>query len=454
MSRELTWLRRVRDLAQRLATHEDASELLPDILAAAVELTEAERGFLVLVEGRDEAGLPRTRVVRAHGFSRADLAGPDVQISRRVVREALALGHGLVGDPSSHYASLLDASSVQAARVRSLACLPVRSGSRDLGVLYLDHRYRDDAFQAADLPLLETFATQVALALEWVRERPPSPPGRRGRLVGLSPAMHSLSEEVSRAARCQAPALILGEVGSGHEQVARELHARGADPEAPFAAQSCDLSTLALLERLEALTQPARGTLWLREVEQLTPDMQTWLLERISAGLGSQRLIASTHVDLRQLAEADEFRLDLFYRLDVLRLVVPPLRQRKEDVPLLLEEALGRLGRRLEISPPALERLQAYSWPGNLRELDNEAQRLAAQGARRIGVRHLSPELREARGVRLPAPRLEGMTLSQVEAHVIQAALSQCEGNKARAARQLGVPRSTLYHLLDRHGLQ
>ena len=115
---------------------------------------------------------------------------------------------------------------------------------------------------------------------------------------------------------------------------------------------------------------------------------------------------------------------------------------------------LARLGRRLELSQPALELLQAYPWPGNLRELENEAQRLAALEVRRIGAKHLSPEIREARGVSAaPGTSFQG-TLAEIEAQAIASALAQCAGNKARAARQLGVPRSTLYHLIDRYGLQ
>ncbi|MGE0713785.1 MAG: sigma 54-interacting transcriptional regulator [Planctomycetota bacterium] len=534
MTRQATWLRRIRDVSQRLTTSEDPVALVPEILDAAIEVTEAERGFLVLVEGRDAAGAPRTRVAEARGFDREALRSREVKVSRTVIRRVVAEERGLVSSSEGEDQDVMQRSSVQAARVRSILCVPLRLRGEVRGALYLDHRFVGEAFSQDDLPLLEVFADQAALALEWARLRAeaaagapgpgapgrgapgpgapgrgapgpgapgpgapgrdpadldasevhaagldtsharpaPAPAGslrRYGLLVGGSPVMLALYEELERAARSDAPVLLLGETGTGQELAARELHARGAAPRAPFLVQSCALATTELSARLFGtpdrpglLEQAGEGTLLLDDVDQLTPEMQTRLLAVLRArtwpGLAGElplrtRLVCASHADLRALVAAGELREDLYYRLDVLRIVLPPLRQREGDVDLLLDHWLVRLDPRPELSPTARELLRGYGWPGNVRELENELARLAALGQRRVSSRQLSPEVRAGRGLTRPSVDFSGLTLEQVEAAALRAALEACGGNKARAARQLGVPRSTLYHLLDRHGL-
>ena len=131
---------------------------------------------------------------------------------------------------------------------------------------------------------------------------------------------------------------------------------------------------------------------------------------------------------------------------------MPPLRQRPEDVPALLTHFLQRQTQApVEITAKALELLVGYSWPGNVRELENEARRLATLGPEKITVRHLSAEVREGRGLARAGGQYAGKTLGEVEKEMVIAALQESGGNKARAARQLGIPKTTLYHLIDRY---
>jgi len=479
-SREQRWLRRIRDLSQRVGAETDQERILPLILDAAVELTEAERGFLVVVE--PGAGAEGMRVAEARGFDQAALRGPDVKVSRTVVRRVLERGRGLV-TTSEEDSDVMDVSSIREAQVRSIISVPLRLRGEVLGALYLDHRQVAAAFGEADVPLLEIFAGQAALALDWARlqagdddgEGGPGAVGRSirryGPLIGASPPMLALYEEIERAARAPDPVLILGESGTGKELVARELHRRGPAAGRDFAALPCDMPSRELEERLFGpAAYPERGlleqaaTLLLDDVEQLTPHVQTrvaWLLKEggwSPPGAASRplacRVLAASGADLRRLVEEDELREDLFYRLDVMRIVVPPLRQRRADVPLLVDELVGRHAERaVEISPRAVELLSAYPWPGNVRELENEVRRLCALGKRRVSAQQLSPEVREGRGVSSGPGDLSGLTLGEVEERLVRTALADCDGNKARAARQLGVPRSTLYHMLDRYGI-
>jgi serine/threonine-protein kinase PknK len=479
--RELRWLRQVRDVSQRLASETELSRLLPYILDAAIEITGAERGFLVLLS-RGAA-----RVKEARGFDRSELAREVAHVSRTVVERVLERGGDGLVTTSEQDRDVIDATSVQERRVVSILCVPLRLRGEIRGVLYLDHRLTRGAFEEADLPILRPFADQAALALESLGEQPEPAanapaPSRFGQLVGGAPPMQALYAEIQRAARSWTPATILGERGTGKERVAREIHGRSARSAQPFVTLLCSEGASPLesellghcagarpwadADRESAFQAAGGGTLFLDGVDELTPALQVELLRVLREGratpLGGHtsqrvrcRVIVASHKDLRLLVDTDCFREDLYFQLDAHRIVTPPLRQHTEDLPLLIEHFTRQATDKasLKLSAHALEVLAAYSWPGNVRELKNEVGRLVALESASIPAKALSPEIQEGRGVSGGKIDYAGLTLEGVEREVIQAALAGCKGNKARAARQLGVPRSTLYHLLERHGL-
>jgi len=504
--RALLWTRRVRDLAHALASERDPERLLPAILDAAIEITGAERGFLVRVEGRKASGGYRFRVEVARGFDREALAGAAGAVSRTVVRRVVeGEGRGLVTTRPDDE-DLLEVSSVKARRVRSILCVPMMLRGEVRGAVYLDHRFAEAAFAAGDLPLMQTFADQGALVLETAelrgrlaageerlgdalrelerleRARPPAAPAgapaasgaerlRFGALVGVSPAMARLYRDLEQAARTWDPVLVSGEAGAGKALVAEELHRRGSFPRQPLRVLACDGVDAATLERdllgdgerPGALVRAGRGTVVLDEVTALPPALQRALMgvlrgRRVERADGRSdeveaRLVATSRFDPKERVAAGAFREDLFYRLDVLRLRIPPLRERPEDAPLLFAHFAERSGRTPppRLTPEAEAALAAYAWPGNVRELSNEARRVVAAGLAVVGPEDLSPEVRGAAAA--PPPELAGRTLEQVERSAVEAALQATGGNKAEAARRLGVPRSTLYRLIERHGL-
>jgi transcriptional regulator with GAF, ATPase, and Fis domain len=502
--RELTWLRRLRECSHLLAAEWDPEKLFPLVLDAAVELTEAERGYLVRVLGKRPSGGYRYRIEAARGFEGSTLQPSKGSVSRTVIKRVVDSGEGIVTEAED---DLLGISSVERRRVLSLACVPLKLRGEILGVLYLDNRWNRGAFTPPDLPLLNTFAEQAALAID-TAERLAREQARRAELdathqrlrqaeaalgaleqapsgalhpvrdrfaglVGSSLAMQGLYEEIETAARAQEVVLVLGESGAGKEQVARAIH-QLASPDAPWVVQGCaGLSAeqihTELLGRAEgggyqgSLSQAAGGLLLLDEVCELPAAAQARLLrilqDRTYRPVGSDRslplecrVVATSSKDLRAGVEAGAFRADLFYRLDVLRLVVPPLRERAGDVPLLIEHVAAAQGRRLSLSPKARELLVSYAWPGNVRQLENEVRRLVAAGQLQVAPQHLSPEIVEGRGVSAPVS-VGGRTLGEMEKGMVAAALEACKGNKARTARQLGIPRSTLYNLLARYEL-
>ncbi len=283
-------------------------------------------------------------------------------------------------------------------------------------------------------------------------------------LVGASPATRTLRLLIERVAAAVSPVLITGEAGAGKALVARMIHAEGPRAGAPFVTVDGSGPPEALGE---ALRRAAGGTLFLHEVADLSAAMQARLLRvlqaadpvRAEGGARSPanvvpavdvRCLASTHTDLQALVEAGRFRRDLFFRLDVLRVAVPSLRERRDDIPALVSHlAAGRM----ELSAEALDLLAGHAWPGNVRELENLIERLVIGGAAQVGRR----EAAEALGGLAPATAVADlvrspMPLGELEERYIAAVLAKEGGNKARAAELLGIDLSTLYRRMRRKG--
>ena len=282
----------------------------------------------------------------------------------------------------------------------------------------------EEAREAGELPGLR------ASWLELLREGAPQPaadvPGRFG-MVGDSPPMHAVFDLIEKAAAAQVSVLVHGETGTGKELVARALHDESPRASAPFLAENCAAVPANLLEselfghvkgsftgaiadRKGTFVSADRGTVFLDEIGDMPLEMQAKLLRVLQDGevrpVGSNqvrrvdvRLVAATNKDLPALCAVGEFREDLYYRLNVITIELPPLRERQGDVAHLARFFVGRLaaeaGRAVELAPEALELLEAWSWPGNVRELENELRRAVVFADGRIGPQELSPGLRE-----------------------------------------------------------
>ncbi|OJT21352.1 sigma-54-dependent Fis family transcriptional regulator [Archangium sp. Cb G35] len=303
-----------------------------------------------------------------------------------------------------------------------------------------------------------------------------------GALVGRSAPMRSLYELIERVAHSHAPVLVRGESGTGKELVARALHFEGPRKDGPFVAVNCTAIPNALLESelfghvkgsFTGATTPRRGlfleadggTLFLDEIGDMAPELQAKLLRVLEDGevraVGADasrrvdvRVVAATHQELETRVREGRFRQDLFYRLNVVPLHVPPLRERREDIPLLVEHfvAVSRKrnprARLAGFTPEALAALAAAPWPGNVRELENLVERLAVVTVQETvdlptlqlhapGVAADSHPLSRAQGRLIPLRQLEGEYIAYV--------VAQCGGNKTKAAEILGIDVSTIH---------
>ncbi|MBN1865899.1 sigma-54-dependent Fis family transcriptional regulator [Candidatus Sumerlaeota bacterium] len=306
--------------------------------------------------------------------------------------------------------------------------------------------------------------------------------------VAASEAMRSLLARAAKVAESDATVLITGETGTGKEMLARVIHSSSPRSGEAFVAVNCGALTESLLEselfghrrgaftgavedRMGLFEAADKGTIFLDEVGEVSPAMQVKLLRVLQTGelqrVGEPRtarvdvrVIAATNRDLKEMLEEKRFRTDLYYRLNVVPLFVPPLRERREDVAALVERFLTRYDstRRLRFTPEAMARIEAYDWPGNVRELENVVQHAVVLAeSDSLGPEALPAALRPAEvssgGVEAGAARLEGLTLEQAERALIEAAMTVAGNNMTQAAKRLGVTRRTLGYRLRKHGL-
>jgi two-component system response regulator HydG len=320
-------------------------------------------------------------------------------------------------------------------------------------------------------------------------------PNRLEGLVGKSDSVQHVFELIGRAASSDAPVLIAGETGTGKELVARAIHASSPRKDAPFAIVNCagmrdepsaesDAAggTSEHRDRSHEASgnwflQGQSGTVLLDEVGELPPALQarlTRVLQDRSAGpeeggleRSEPRVIATTKVDLKLASQTGRFRDDLYYRLNVFRIQLPPLRERKEDIPLLVAHFLEAYGRKYSdrvegLTPEGLGALMRYDWPGNVRELENAIeQALAVVDGPRVPVEALPDEVRAPSGraavsglARLTFAEAVDLARDRASREYLIALMREFKGNVVRAAEQAGVERESLHRLLKRYGLR
>jgi DNA-binding NtrC family response regulator len=316
--------------------------------------------------------------------------------------------------------------------------------------------------------------------------RPPREAQPAG-LVGRSPSMLSVYKQIARAAGTMAPVLIIGESGTGKELVARAIHAHSARAARPFVAINCGAIAETLLESelfghvrgsftgaisdtKGIFEQGHLGTVFLDEIGETSAGLQVKLLRVLEESevrpVGGHRttrvdlrIVAATNSDIEKAVTEQRFRTDLYYRLGVITITMPPLRERREDIPLLAERflrnACSRAQRSVTLSPPVVSALAAHAWPGNVRELENLIERLVvfSRGAT-VDVEDLPPALQHS-PQDLDASLFQDLpSLDELQRRYLRHVLEAVGGNRTRAADALGIDRRTLYRMAERYGIE
>jgi len=460
----------------------------------ALRELRAERGMILLREpGRDDFSVCVARNLEEETEKDAET------FSRGIVAQAGA-GRSVLTLDAGHDERFRDLRSVSLFGIRSLMCVPLRSRGKIIGTVYLDTRKEGALFSQEDLKFLEAFSDHAALALENARKRADLERENRrlqaavesrtqiGALVGRSPAMQRVFDLIEKVASSDLAVLILGESGTGKELAARAIHALSPLRRKTFLSENCAAIPETLLEsELFGVARGAftgadkdrpglfeladGGTLFLDEIGDMTPGMQARLLRVLQEGelrrVGGEkvikvkvRLLAATNRDLHKEVEAERFRQDLLYRLQVLMVQLPPLRERPGDIPLLASHLLERISLQRARPAPRMDRevmdlFERYSWPGNVRQLENSLQRLALLAGDGPVTRTLvesEPELKRML-LASSADSEAVFSLERSERDQIDRALRAADGNRDRAARLLGISRATIYRKIKEYSL-
>jgi len=482
------------DVCGRINSVLSTRDVLERVMDAVIQVAGADRGFLALL---DSQGQPQLEIHRnldgiEHGVDET------YQISRTILNRAIEGGRTVFENDAMNNPNFTSFKSVRDLSLRTVVCLPLRIDQRTLGAIYLDSRTVSDIMTPEGQELLEAFASQAAVAIANAQSHD-SLKTFQSRLeienrslkralrsefsfdsiLGQSEAIRKIFEVLGKVADTTVTVLIQGETGTGKEMVARAIHNASPRRSAPFMPINCAAIPDALLEgelfgyRRGAFTGATEdkvglietahgGTVLLDEIGDMPLTLQTKIL-RVVQDKELQRLgessprkvdvrwIAATNRDLEKDVQSGRFRQDLYYRLNVVSMVMPPLRDRPEDILLLADHFLRQSAVRMKrdkvyLTAEGRSCLLAHTWPGNVRELENALERacaLTTEGA--IGSELLVPAAAAAMADDSAGGTLKDRLL-RAERVALDAALRRSQGNVSRAAEALGVSRQHLHN--------
>ncbi len=490
-------LRLLYYVSRELTTERDVKVLLDRILGNLLAVYSAER---VLIGIKNET--PKDFVVEA--VRHHNIEADDVEeLSRGIIRRVIETNEPILSidaqtdDRLNRYQSVIDYN------IRSVLCVPVfHLNEGVMGALYVDHRGIGNAFSDEDQTFLQAFANLVSVALVNARMHEQLEEKTRylqqqierryqlGDLVGQSDAMQRVYQLIETAAKSDIPVLVQGETGTGKELAARAIHYNSTRKDLPFLSQNCAALSPQLLQselfghkkgsftgatedHIGIFEAANGGTVFLDEIGDAPPQLQRSLLRVLQEGevrrVGETvnrtvdvRIIAATNRDLKQEIEKGSFREDLYYRLRVIQIDMPPLREHIEDVPLLAEHLLTRAKEGANksvgnLTVGAIRALAKHYWPGNVRELENVIRRAVALAEE--GGEITSDLFSGAVGHAVSGTSLEyqGRLQDRMQEHekrLVMDALEKYEGNITHTAKALGITRAGLQKKINRLGLR
>ena len=527
LEREMNLLRnRCRDLelkygiARLLYEEQDYSKLLNLIIDKIMDTLRAERGFIVTGDPDD------FETIVDRNISGEELAESEGTVSRTVVRKVLQSGGPVFVSDAQDDSLFASSKSIVDLGLRSILCVPLIIGDKPYGAIYVENRSVAACFMEKDLELLQELAELSASSIKNARNILEISRGAKGRsatrigedlrreydfskIIGKSRKMVDVMELAARVAPTDTTVLITGDSGTGKELIARAIYLNSTRKDMPFLTINCGALPTGLLEselfghvkgsftgaianKIGRFEAADGGTIFLDEVAEMSPELQVKLLRVLQFGefekVGSYkvqkvdvRILAATNKELSSMVKQGTFREDLFYRLKIIEIHFPPLRERPDDIPLLLDHFVKtyseKLGRHIEqIDPQFMRHLERYPFPGNIRELEGIVQRaIILTKENHISASDLPSEvlecsqitsgLKESLRLVIPLARTNEelkivreeasrLAVAQVEHAFLQAALEEAKGNISRAAEKTDMNRSLFQRMVKKHGLK
>ena len=476
--------RKLFEFSEKLLSNYDLPELLEQLMDVVVQITNADKGFLILLEGNE------LRVKVARNVKRENLADALQQLSDSIVDKVIKLRKAVIVSDALHDNEFGNAMSVMSLKLSSVMCVPLLERGNLLGVLYVGNDSVTQLFDESHLEVLTIFAAQASLIIRnallvnelkldnrLLSERLEHM--RFGDIIGSCAAMQEVFKKVQKVATTDISVLITGETGTGKELIARELHRRSNRAKGPFVTINCGAIPENLLESElfghvkgaftgAVATKPGKfhsadgGTLFLDEIGELPLNLQVKILralqEKLVVRVGENRpepvdirILTATNRTLEDEIKAGRFREDLYYRLNVVNIHLPPLRERGDDVNVIAKYLLNRYAQEFGgmvkgYSPNATIAIKKFPWPGNIRQLENHIKKACVLADKAL----LGPEDLGLTADVLPAILPLADAKEKFQREYINQVLELNNGNRTKTARDLGVDPRTIFRHLEK----
>ena len=475
---------RLSEFTLALAHEPGTEKALSRLLDAIIEVVRADKGFLIVVED----GAPRVEVAR--NFQRQDIQNAVERLSDSIVERVLQSRQPVIVSDALNDAQFNASASVVNLKLSSVMCVPLVRRGELYGAVYVGNDRIANLFTERELTLMTSFCATAALLLERALELDELRTQKRelesrleeqayGDIIGACDAMRDIFRKVDKVAGTNIDVLVTGESGTGKELIARELHRRSARKAGPFVAINCGAIPENLLEselfghakgaftgavaaRAGKFQAANGGTLFLDEIGEMPHPLQVKLLralqDRQVTRVGENRpepvdirIVSATNKDLDEEMKAGRFREDLFYRINVVHLHLPPLRERGDDAVMLakyfLSRAIRELGSKVKgFGNQALVAIQRYRWPGNIRQLENRIKKAVVLADKPL----ITPDDLELRAEQLDPILPLAQARDEWQKRYINEVLERNGGNRTKTAKDLGVDPRTIFRHLER----
>jgi len=470
--------------SSKLLGNYELGQLLKELMDAVIEVSNADKGFLILLEGN------QLRVKVARNMRSENVGDAVTQLSDSIIAKVVRTRKPLIISDALNDAEFSDSLSVVNLKLCSVMCVPLMDKDSLMGLIYVGNDNVVELFEEQALEVLTIFAAQASLIIKnalLINELQLESQGLRqrleaerfGRIIGSCDAMLEVFKKVEKVATTDISVLITGETGTGKELIANEMHQRSSRAKGPFITINCGAIPENLLESelfghvKGAFTgavatkrgkfQAANGgTLFLDEIGELPLPLQVKILralqERTVVKVGDTRpesvdirVLAATNKNLEEEIRAGQFREDLFYRLNVVNIHLPPLRERGEDILVIAKYFLAKFAEEYGVkvkgfSPNAVISIKKYPWPGNIRQLENHIKKAVVLAEKAL----LGPEDLDLTADVLPAIVALAAAKENFQRQYINEVLALNNGNRTKTARDLGVDPRTIFRHLER----
>lgn len=481
---EVSSYNKLFEFSQKLLEDYDLDKLLENLMDMVIEITNADKGFLILMEGEE----PVVKVAR--NLRQENIADAVKQLSDSIIAKVVQTRRPLIISDALSNEEFSNSLSVVNLKLLSVMCVPLLERGSLMGIIYVGNDNVVDLFDESSLEVLTVFAAQASLLVrnailvnelqfdnKQLSERLDQI--KFGEIIGSCPAMQEVYRKVEKIAKTDISVLVTGETGTGKELIAREIHERSDRAQGPFVTINCGAIPENLLESElfghvkgaftgAVATKNGRfqlangGTLFLDEVGELPLNLQVKLLrvlqEHVVTKVGDTkaekidiRVIAATNKDLEAEIKAGRFREDLFYRLNVVNVYLPPLRERGEDVILIAKFLLDKYAKEMDskargFSPNASIAMKKFDWPGNIRQLENHIKKGVVLSEKNL----LNPADLGLTSEVLEPVRPLADAKEEFQRRYINDILARNNGNRTKTARDLGVDPRTIFRHLEK----